>query len=256
MQTTDFCTHRSTKFGRPSLATLTLLQPLSSWRTTRGTKGLGLLMALPLAVLLTLIRNRITTTCMTRRKRTGYSSLLCHLELPGHLVPRIRLGYQYGVSRPLHLHTPDMVPGVPQDQLVLSIRLWRHCSKMPLYHPQLMRASPHFLPRDPSFPQERKTTARLGIARPSRPNSLHARTTIAKHRELDVLKPSKSVTSNSSASSNRSRRVKQCASCDKIVDDGRWIPMDGGKVLCDKCWKNMYLPKVCVLACGKPDGLI
>ena len=22
--------------------------------------------------------------------------------------------------------------------------------------------------------------------------------------------------------------------------------MDGGRVLCDKCWKNMYLPKVCV----------
>ena len=37
---------------------------------------------------------------------------------------------------------------------------------------------------------------------------------------------------------------KICLKCDKHIDDGRWIQMDGGSVLCDKCWKNMYLPKV------------
>ena len=31
---------------------------------------------------------------------------------------------------------------------------------------------------------------------------------------------------------------------DKTIDDGRWIQMEGGGVMCDKCWKNMYLPKV------------
>ena len=81
---------------------------------------------------------------------------------------------------------------------------------------------------------------------PKLPTRSHTSPTITKHRELDALKPSKSVTSNSSSASNRSRKVKQCASCNKTVEDGRWIPMDGGRVLCDKCWKNMYLPKVCV----------
>ncbi|CAL1705132.1 unnamed protein product [Somion occarium] len=41
----------------------------------------------------------------------------------------------------------------------------------------------------------------------------------------------------------RAPKVRTCVKCDKHVDDGRWIQMDGGSVLCDKCWKNMYLPK-------------
>jgi hypothetical protein len=28
------------------------------------------------------------------------------------------------------------------------------------------------------------------------------------------------------------------------IEDGRWIQMDEGNVLCERCWKNMYLPKV------------
>lgn len=41
------------------------------------------------------------------------------------------------------------------------------------------------------------------------------------------------------------KRVKErvCAKCTKMIDDGRWIQMEGGSVLCDKCWKSMYLPK-------------
>jgi len=38
-------------------------------------------------------------------------------------------------------------------------------------------------------------------------------------------------------------KVKICMKCDNTIDNGKWIPMDGGGVLCDKCWKNMYLPK-------------
>lgn len=41
-----------------------------------------------------------------------------------------------------------------------------------------------------------------------------------------------------------------CAGCDSKIEDGRWIQMDGGNVLCERCWKNMYLPKVCVLCCA------
>lgn len=47
------------------------------------------------------------------------------------------------------------------------------------------------------------------------------------------------------AGKRRERASKKvCLKCDKHIDDGRWIQMDGGGVLCDKCWKNMYLPKV------------
>ncbi|KAH9930727.1 uncharacterized protein B0H18DRAFT_993287 [Fomitopsis serialis] len=36
---------------------------------------------------------------------------------------------------------------------------------------------------------------------------------------------------------------RMCAKCTQVIDDGRWIQMEGGSVLCDRCWKNMYLPK-------------
>lgn len=39
-------------------------------------------------------------------------------------------------------------------------------------------------------------------------------------------------------------KTRMCVKCDKQIEDGRWIQMEGGSVLCDKCWKSMYLPKV------------
>ena len=45
----------------------------------------------------------------------------------------------------------------------------------------------------------------------------------------------------------KTAKVRVCAKCEKQIDDGRWIQMEGGNVLCDKCWKNMYLPKVSVV---------
>lgn len=39
------------------------------------------------------------------------------------------------------------------------------------------------------------------------------------------------------------KKDRICVNCDTKVDDGRWIQMDGGNVLCERCWKNMYLPK-------------
>ncbi|KAF8163608.1 hypothetical protein B0H34DRAFT_795296 [Crassisporium funariophilum] len=39
------------------------------------------------------------------------------------------------------------------------------------------------------------------------------------------------------------RRPKVCLRCQNSIDDGRWVSVDGGGVLCEKCWKNMYLPK-------------
>ncbi|KAF9532197.1 hypothetical protein CPB83DRAFT_903757 [Crepidotus variabilis] len=41
----------------------------------------------------------------------------------------------------------------------------------------------------------------------------------------------------------RARKVRHCLKCAKSIDDGRWVQVDGGGILCEKCWKNMYLPK-------------
>lgn len=48
----------------------------------------------------------------------------------------------------------------------------------------------------------------------------------------------------STAGKKKSPKVKQCLKCNKTIDDGRWIRMEGGGVMCGECWKNMYLPKV------------
>ncbi|RPD66403.1 hypothetical protein L226DRAFT_566840 [Lentinus tigrinus ALCF2SS1-7] len=44
-------------------------------------------------------------------------------------------------------------------------------------------------------------------------------------------------------SAQRRPKTKTCVRCEKTIEDGRWIQMEGGNVLCDRCWKNMYLPK-------------
>lgn len=41
-----------------------------------------------------------------------------------------------------------------------------------------------------------------------------------------------------------SRRPKQCTRCSKTIDDGRWVRAEGAGILCERCWKTMYLPKV------------
>jgi hypothetical protein len=40
------------------------------------------------------------------------------------------------------------------------------------------------------------------------------------------------------------RKAKVCLKCLKMIDNERWVSVDGGGVLCERCWKNMYLPKV------------
>jgi hypothetical protein len=40
-------------------------------------------------------------------------------------------------------------------------------------------------------------------------------------------------------------KVLTCIRCSKDIEDKRWIRVENGRgVLCDNCWKNMYLPKV------------
>jgi hypothetical protein len=40
------------------------------------------------------------------------------------------------------------------------------------------------------------------------------------------------------------RKPKVCLKCTVAIENGRWVSTDGGGVLCEKCWKHMYLPKV------------
>ena len=51
--------------------------------------------------------------------------------------------------------------------------------------------------------------------------------------------------SSKSAETNNTRKRRQCTKCNKMIDDGRWIRAEGAGVLCERCWKTMYLPKVC-----------
>ena len=155
------------------------LRPLPSWRKSRGGKRLGLLMVPTLAALPMLIRTRITTMGTTRRSRTVFGSLLHHLGRPSRLNPSTPLGSRCEVSQPPHPRTLDVAPGTLRDRLVLLTELWKPCSKTPLYHHrQPVRASLLICLPNPSFPPERRTTTRLGIAQASRPNSLHVRTRV------------------------------------------------------------------------------
>ncbi|KAJ3995628.1 hypothetical protein F5050DRAFT_1573160 [Lentinula boryana] len=39
------------------------------------------------------------------------------------------------------------------------------------------------------------------------------------------------------------KKVRVCVRCQGRIEDGRWISIEAPSVLCESCWKNMYLPK-------------
>ena len=61
-------------------------------------------------------------------------------------------------------------------------------------------------------------------------------------------KPRNERSSQESTASGPARHREKtltCLRCSKDIEDKRWISVENGRgVLCDKCWKNMYLPKV------------
>lgn len=65
-----------------------------------------------------------------------------------------------------------------------------------------------------------------------------------KEREVDAARARLEMGERKSAT----KKVRSCVRCDRRIEDGKWIQSEGG-VLCEKCWKNMYLPKVCPLGC-------
>ena len=51
--------------------------------------------------------------------------------------------------------------------------------------------------------------------------------------------------SSTSGLARRREKLLTCIRCSKDIEDKRWISVGNGRgVLCDKCWKHMYLPKV------------
>ncbi|KAI9510218.1 hypothetical protein F5148DRAFT_613795 [Russula earlei] len=50
--------------------------------------------------------------------------------------------------------------------------------------------------------------------------------------------------SSTSGLARHDEKVQTCMRCSKDIEDNRWIRVEKGRgVLCDKCWKSMYLPK-------------
>jgi len=57
--------------------------------------------------------------------------------------------------------------------------------------------------------------------------------------------------STASGLAKHGEKALTCLRCSKDIEDKRWISVENGRgVLCDKCWKNMYLPKC--RRCNRP----
>lgn len=77
------------------------------------------------------------------------------------------------------------------------------------------------------------------------PNSPEAKQVKLPMRSLTSPKVERDKTLDGSGVKARVRKAKVCLKCQQVIDNGRWVSVDGGGgVLCEKCWKNMYLPKV------------
>ncbi|KAH9945876.1 uncharacterized protein BXZ73DRAFT_95394 [Epithele typhae] len=85
-------------------------------------------------------------------------------------------------------------------------------------------------------------TASTSTASP-RPFADSQRDSLTKSPKLPMRAHTSPTMSSSSRGERGASRHKACVRCEKRIDDGRWIAMEGGSVLCDRCWKNMYLPK-------------
>lgn len=99
--------------------------------------------------------------------------------------------------------------------------------------------------RGASGKPNRSNTVPGPVSPEHRPPKLPARSITSPHHP-HIHSERVGVTGEVARVRERGKRKKDriCAKCDQKIDDGRWIQMDGGNVLCERCWKNMYLPKV------------
>lgn len=88
----------------------------------------------------------------------------------------------------------------------------------------------------------RSNTVPGPVSPENRPPKLPARSHTSPHHP-HIHSERVGITGQVARIGSKAKKIRICASCDTKVDDGRWIQMDGGNILCERCWKNMYLPK-------------
>ncbi|KZT26549.1 hypothetical protein NEOLEDRAFT_1177545 [Neolentinus lepideus HHB14362 ss-1] len=101
---------------------------------------------------------------------------------------------------------------------------------------------------DPTSPTSSTTSASFGVTSTALAKS---NTTANRGSSASAVKlPTRSHTSPTlhnhalgEGAKKRERKVRECRRCERQIDDGRWVRTDSGGVLCERCWKNMYLPK-------------
>ncbi|KAF9014085.1 hypothetical protein BDQ17DRAFT_1342035 [Cyathus striatus] len=85
------------------------------------------------------------------------------------------------------------------------------------------------------------------IGEPSGSKSHRSNTVQGPHSSPEVRHPKLPARSRTTSSMDvkreKPRKERVCVKCTKRIEDGRWIQTDSGGVLCERCWKNMYLPK-------------
>ncbi|KAF9513133.1 hypothetical protein BS47DRAFT_990791 [Hydnum rufescens UP504] len=96
-----------------------------------------------------------------------------------------------------------------------------------------------------------KSTGAMGLMQPPRQhletlaeeNGSSASPPVVEGLKLPVR--SKTTPGPTGPTTRRKRSIKTCVRCGNVIDDGRWVAIDNGKggVLCEKDWKEMYLPK-------------
>ncbi len=91
----------------------------------------------------------------------------------------------------------------------------------------------------------RSNTMQVTSSPENKPVKLPARARTEKERSSDLERVRKGKEALRGIE-RPAKKVRICVRCDKKIEDGRWIQVDTGGVLCEQCWKNMYLPKVSV----------
>ncbi|KAK0503489.1 hypothetical protein EDD18DRAFT_633947 [Armillaria luteobubalina] len=88
----------------------------------------------------------------------------------------------------------------------------------------------------------RSNTMQVTSSPENKPVKLPARARTEKERSSDLERVRKGKEALRGIE-RPAKKVRICVRCDMKIEDGRWIQIDTGGVLCEKCWKNMYLPK-------------
>ncbi|KAK0463909.1 uncharacterized protein EV420DRAFT_1114308 [Desarmillaria tabescens] len=88
----------------------------------------------------------------------------------------------------------------------------------------------------------RSNTMQVVSSPENKPVKLPARARTEKERSSDLERVRKGKEALRGIE-RPAKKVRICVRCDKKIEDGRWVQVDTGGVLCEQCWKNMYLPK-------------